>query len=166
MTAETEILRSEDSKLGQLTAIFYLLQANLEQMQDEVDRSYELLKIGEKTDFSKKIEKSLNNPIEHILLSSSKFKSQVDLLLDKIVLAFFIHQKDKIYAVYRGINTIEGLNYSIVLEEDTIENRTLLFSFFDIFNDIENTSNHNIYFQFIPKKFADKISNSIKLEIN
>jgi hypothetical protein len=163
MLLASETVKKEDSKLGNLKAILYLLQTNLESMQDEVDRSYELIKIGEKTDLSKKIEESLNNPIEHILASSSKFNEQVRNLLDKMVTAFFFYHKDIILSVHRGLNTDNELHYSIVLKEDNIENRSVIFEFFDTFNEIEMTSNYSVYFQFIPQKLVNKLTNSNRI---
>ena len=61
-----------DSKLSQLKALLYLLQTNLEEFKDDVDASYELLKIGEKTELSRKLEKKIDNPIGDIFQFSNK----------------------------------------------------------------------------------------------
>lgn len=44
-----------DSKADQIKAILYLLQTNIEEFQTEVNRAYELLKIGERTKLSQKL---------------------------------------------------------------------------------------------------------------
>ena len=78
----------KDNKLGQLKAILYLLQTNLEEFKDEVDSSYELLKIGEKTSLSKKIEQKMDNPVKDIFEFSSKIDNQVNYILDKVIRGF------------------------------------------------------------------------------
>ena len=63
----------KDKKLGQLKDILHLLQTNLEEFREEVDSSYELLKIGERTTLSKKLEKKLNNPVTDLLGAFQNF---------------------------------------------------------------------------------------------
>ena len=54
MNTKTQTDLNIDSKYNQIQAILFLLQENLDEFKDEVDRSYELLKIGELTNLAKK----------------------------------------------------------------------------------------------------------------
>lgn len=154
----------KDNKLGQLKAILYLLQTNLEDFKDEVDSSYELLKIGEKTNFSKKIEQKIDNPIKDIFEFSSKIDNQVNSILDKVVRGFLQKNSSIIYKAFKTKENQDDLHYSIVLKDDTINNRTKLFSFLDNFDLIEISQKHPIYFQFIPRKLIDKINYNEEIE--
>ena len=49
MNTKTQTDLNIDSKYKQIQAILFLLQENLDEFKDEVDRSYELIKIGELT---------------------------------------------------------------------------------------------------------------------
>lgn len=80
---------TNDSKISQLKALLYLLQSNLEELKDEVDMSYELLKVGEKTELLKKLEEKINNPIEDLLQFSNTIDAQVRQILHKIIQGLF-----------------------------------------------------------------------------
>lgn len=147
----------EDSKLNQLKAILYLLQTNLEEFKDEVDSSYELLKIGKKTNLSKKIEQKIDNPISDLFEFSSKVDNQLSEVIDKIIRSFFKKNTSIIDRAFKTNSSALDLHYSIVLKEDNLENRTKLFSFLENFDIIDSPQKHPIYFQFIPQNLVDKI---------
>ena len=147
-----------DNKLQQLKAILYLLQTNLEEFKDEVDSSYELLKIGEKTSLSKKLEQKIDNPINDIFEFSSEIDYQVNYILDKVVRGFLKKNSNVIDKAFKTKENHYDLHYSIVLKEDNINNRTKMFSFLDKFDVMDISQKHPIYFQFIPKQFIDKIN--------
>lgn len=156
----------KDNKLGQLKAILYLLQTNLEELKDEVDSSYELLKIGEKTSFSEKLLKKIDNPIKDIFEFSSNIDDQVDYILDRVVRGYLKKKHDIIDRAFKTKESINDLHYSIVLKEDNTENRMAIFSFLNNFDLMDITEKHPIYFQFIPRKLIDKInySEEVKFE--
>lgn len=155
-----------DHKVGQLKAILYLLQTNLEEFKDEVDRSYELLKVGEKTDLSKKIENTMEDPINSIFKLSSNIDDQIKEIVDRIVKAFLKHNSQVIQGAYRTKTSLNDLHYSIVLKEDNIENRNRIFDFFDKFDLLDISSKYPVYFQFVPIELIEKIlvAESVKLE--
>lgn len=148
----------KDNKLGQLKAILYLLQTNLEEFKDEVDSSYELLKIGEKTSLSKKIEQKMDNPIKDIFEFSSKIDNQVNYIIDKVVRGFLKKNSNIVERAFKTKSNLDDLHYSILLKDDNIDNRTKMFSFLDNFDLMDISQKHPIYFQFIPKQIIDKIN--------
>ncbi|MCC5916436.1 MAG: hypothetical protein JJU02_03820 [Cryomorphaceae bacterium] len=156
----------KDNKFGQLKAILYLLQTNLEDFKDEVDSSYELLKIGKKTPLSKKIEQKIDDPIKDIFEFTSKLDNQVDSFLDQIIRSFFNKNSNLIFKAFKTNNCINDLHYSIVLKKDSIEIRTKMFTFLDNFDVMDISKKHPIYFQFIPKELMCKINfyEEIKLD--
>jgi len=148
----------KDNKLGQLKAILYLLQTNLEEFKDEVDSSYELLKIGEKTSLSKKIEQKMDNPVKDIFEFSSKIDNQVNYILDKVIRGFLKKNSKLVDQAFKTKANQNDLHYSIVLKNDNLDNRNKLFSFLDNFDLMDISQKHPIYFQFIPKKLISKIN--------
>jgi len=155
-----------DHKVGQLKAILYLLQTNLEEFKEEVDRSYELLKIGEKTDLSKKLEDTLEDPINSIFKLSSNIDHQIKEIVDRIVKAFLKHNSSIIQSAYKTKTSLNDLHYSIVLNSDDIENRNKIFDFFDKFDLLDISTKYPVYFQFVPAELIDKIltCESIRLD--
>ena len=154
-----------DSKLSQLKALLYLLQTNLEEFKDDVDASYELLKIGEKTELSRKLEKKIDNPIGEIFQFSNKIDLQVSQILDKIIKGYFQKNNNLIFKAFKTRKNITDLHYSIVLKSDNIENREVFFDFLNKLDLANINQKHNVYFQFIPAKLIDKINFSEELTI-
>lgn len=154
-----------DNRVGQLKAILYLLQTNLEEFRDEVDRSYELLKIGERTDLSKKIEDTIDDPLTSIFKMTSNIDDQVKDIVDRIVKSFLKHNSEIIQNAFRTKTSMNDLHYSIVLKTDDINNRNKIFDFFDKFDLLEISKKYPVYFQFVPVELADKmlISESLNL---
>lgn len=155
---EKQITSDVDNKLGQLKAILYLLQTNLEEFKDEVDRSYELIKIGEMTDLSKKLETTLSDPLSNIFEISKNIDHEVKYIVDKFVKGFIRSNKRIVTSAYRSKTSMNDLHYSIVLQDDTVSNRNKLFSFFDHYDLLEISSKYPVYFQFVPSELIEKIN--------
>ncbi len=154
-----------DSRASQLKAILYLLQTNLEEFRDEVERGYELLNVGEKTELSKEIENSIEDPLTSIFRITSNIDHQVKEIVDRIVKSFLRNNAPIILKAYRARSSMNDLHYSIVLKNDNINNRSRIFDFFDKYDLLEISSKYPVYFQFVPVEFADKmhISESLNL---
>ncbi len=155
-----------DNKLGQLKAILYLLQTNLEEFKDEVEASYELLKIGQKTTLSKKLEKTIENPISEIFQFSNKIDTQVDFILDKMIRGYLKKNNTVIEKAFKTRENLNDLHYSIVLKEDNTHNRSVFFDFLNKIDVANISQKHNVYFQFIPSKLVDKIKFNEELNLN
>lgn len=168
MTNKTShIDTSSEQRIKQLKAILYLLQTNLEGFKDEVDRSYDLLvKIGEKTDFTKSIEKMLNDPLGNLGDISSNIDEQVKTIINTIAKGFFKENQSLISSVYRSNTSLNELHYSIVLKDDNIENRNKIFEFLDKLDLLDISTKYPIYFQFVPAELVSKINyiEEIKLD--
>jgi len=146
-----------DNRVGQLQAILYLLQTNLEEFSDEVDRSYELLKIGEKTDLSNKIEDSIDDPLTSIFKMTSNIDDQVKEIVNRIAESFLKQNSEIIQSAFRTKTSLNDLHYSIVLKTDNMYNRNKIFDFFDKFDLLEISRKYPVYFQFVPEELAEKM---------
>ncbi|WP_315816882.1 hypothetical protein [Paraflavitalea speifideaquila] len=139
-----------------MKSILYLLQNKLEEFKEEVDRSYELLKIGELTELSKKIEATLSNPVDSVFHVSNNIDDQVKHIIDKFVNSFLRIKKPLITAAYRSKTSLNDLHYSIVLNDDNITNRNKVFDFFDKYDLLDISSKYPVYFQFVPIELVEK----------
>jgi hypothetical protein len=155
--SKNKIQVATDHKSGQLRAILYLLQTSLEEFKDEVDRSYELLKVGEKTKLSKSIENKLNDPISNIFDLSKNINARVNEIVHRMVRDFMAQNKAYVKKVFQTRASSNDLHYAIVLKNDTIENRAKFFEFFDAYDLLEISSTQQVYFQFMPLDLAGKI---------
>jgi hypothetical protein len=141
-----------------LKAILYLLQERLEEFKREVDRSYELLSIGELTDLSKQIKESITSgPLSGIIDVSNDIDMKMKQLLDSFVVSFFKYRQDVIDTVLRCENSSHELYYAITLKEDDIDNRNKIFEFYDKYDLLDISNRYPIYFQFVPKELRKKI---------
>ncbi|RYM32098.1 hypothetical protein ERX46_15560 [Brumimicrobium glaciale] len=147
----------KDNKLSQLKAILYLLQTNLEEFKEEVDASYALLTLGEKTPLAKKLEKKIQDPINDIFQFSNKIDSQVNQILDTIIRGYFKKNHSSIKKVFKTRKSLNDLHYSIVLKEDNVKSRDVFFEFLNTIDLANISQKHNVYFQFIPSELVDKI---------
>ena len=148
-------------RVKQLTAILYLLQSNLEEFIDEVDKGYDLFtKIGEKTELVQSIEKMIDNPLGNLSQLSERISYQIKFIIDKTVKAFFVQKKELISKVVINSTVLNNLHYSIVLKEDNMENRLAVFDFLSFYDALEISSNYPISFQFVPVALIGKIKGS------
>lgn len=153
----------EDKKEKQLTAILYLLQSKLEEYSNEVEKSYALLKIGEKADLTQEIESSINDPFGAMSKMTSNIDNNIKSIIDVFVKAFFKGKNDLILKAYKSHTSLNDLHYSIVLKEDSFENRNSIFEFYDKFDLQEVSYKCPVYFQFTPIELVDRIK--VKEEI-
>lgn len=154
-----------DNTLAKLKGILYKLQLDLEEFRHEVDNSYARLEIGEKTALSKKLEKSMENPIKDIFKFSNKIDNQVSYILDKVIRSYFKSNNsilDKVFKTREGLN---DLHYSIILKEDSIKNRDIFFSLLNQLDLTDIPQKDKIFFQFIPSQLVSKINFSEEINV-
>ena len=130
--------------------ILYKLENELEKFMKEIQKSYALYKIGQKTDFIKQIEKMVDAPFEHLIGISNEIDSKMIFFIDNIVSNFFKVHKDSIKEAYKLSTTNQtNLYYLIVLAEDTIEKRQNIFTFLDNYELTEFAKKYQVNFKFI-----------------
>ena len=156
-----DIHTASEKKLQQLKHILYLLQSNLEEFKEEVDRSYALLQIGEKTEFTKSIEKRLSDPLGDFSNISDKIDQEVKGIIKSMAKNFFSRNKSLVEKVLLSNTSLNHLHYSIVLKDDNIDNRNIIFEFLNRYDLLDMGNKYPVYFQFIPTELAHKI-NSIE----
>ncbi|HVA99163.1 MAG TPA: hypothetical protein VNG53_09730 [Bacteroidia bacterium] len=156
---QSNLLEQQQSPI---TAILYLLQNYLEKAKDEVDSTYALHKIGEKTELANKIEATIANPIENFYNISKSIEENCNALLDTIAIKFFSKHRNVLSKVYKK-NQNGHLHYSIVLKKDNAENRNVIFDFFDTNPVSDVIYKFPIYFQFTSDESINKNISEVKL---
>jgi hypothetical protein len=166
MEEQLTIKTSVDQKADQIKAILYLLQTHTEEFKAEIDRAYALLKVGEKTDLSNKIEKIMDDPLSNIFQISSGVDTQAKELIDRLVKSFLNFNKEIIRQAFRTKTFFNDLHYSIVLREDNLNNREKMFEFFEKYDLLEIADRFPVYLQFVPIELISKIPSSEEIIIN
>jgi hypothetical protein len=145
-------------------ALPYLLNAISDYFKDfanQIDSDKELLSSGAKTELISQIEMILKNPLQQLSTSSQKINESANKLINSAVKLFFLENKEIIEYACRT-NTSINLHYSILLREDTTENRQQIFRFFHSYDLQEFSRQFPVYFQFItPELKAEIPSNEI-----
>ena len=152
----------KDRVSGEIKGMFYLLQTNTEKFLEEVNKSYELFKIGEKTEITKRLEK--------IAAEYSPGQMEAELvskLLDTL------RSLGKSVVIDGFINKNENLDQAVLLSEN---DRRIMFGLVpkddaeaalrkDITKFYSQTSHWNMFryteplFQVISKELLPRINN-------
>lgn len=163
--ATTQGVEQGDSTVKEIQSILYLLQESLERFKNEADRSYELFKIGTKTPLTEEIEGFVKNPLKSVIQSSANIDKQVKGLISKLVEQFLISKGEIIQNVSLTKNSNNDLYYSVVLKSDTIENRAAIFSFFELYNQLDIYYRYPVFFQFVPVELLGKINSASEINL-
>lgn len=155
---KTIVNNETDNNLEKLKGVLFKMQLDLDELKNEVEKSYALLEIGEKTLLTKKLEQSIENPIKDIFNFSNKIDNKVNFILDKVIRGFFKHNKNNIKKVYKTRKGLNDLHYSIILKSDSTKERDLFFNFINQLNLTDIHQTDAIFFQFIPQELMDRVS--------
>lgn len=155
-----EVATNTAQKKDQIKAILFLLQTNMEEFKDELDRGYALYSVGEKTDLIKKIEQQIDDPFETIFQISIDIEAQVVTIVDNLVKSFLEGHRNLISSYLRSTTATSKLYYSIGLKDDNFKNRDIIFSFFDKYNLLKISERYPVYFQFTPIELLSKIKHT------
>lgn len=151
------------SKIHQLKALLYLLQEHLDRYNKDIASSY--LNFPESKEEVSKIEKLVKNPQECILESILNIDQHLKDLVSKLVENFFKRKSQLLWSVHLTKNANNSLYYAIVLKDDTMDNRTSIFEFFEWYNKHKLDTFYPVYFQFVPLKLIDKINKISELNL-
>ncbi len=155
-----EKISSNEEIQGKIQGMFYMLQTTTEKFLEELDRSYALYKIGEKTAITKKLEKLATTrnvgQMETDLIS--KLLKTINALGKKVVIEGFVKNLDVVAEAYILSETENRILYGLVPKAGQEQKlRSLVAEFYS------NTSNWEMFkytetlFQIIPKELKDKV---------
>jgi hypothetical protein len=148
---------------GMIKGRLFVLQQALEDLKNDVDRSYELHKIGEKTEIINQIEQMLDNPLNSIFEMSEGFDKFINSIIELLINGFLIQKKELIKSIYAEKTSSNDLFYAIVLNDDNIDNRSTILRFYDFFYTLDISKKYPVSIQFVPATLEDKFSNFKKV---
>lgn len=159
----TAIKTTNDQVTERLHKFFYLLQDDLEKFKVEVEKSYELFKVGEKTAFTEALEDYAKNPTKGFFADANKINSVAQSIINGWVT---IHLKKSSKLLSKALHYQKsadgGLYYYVSLKKDTSENRRKILEFFDRYDVTGISFRYPVYIQFIPVDLIDKIDVKLK----
>lgn len=163
MTEQGEIVGklSPDKELeGKIKGMFFMIQTTTEKFLEELDRSYQLYKIGEKTEIAKKLEKIATDQkigsMETELIS--KLLNTLNTLGKKVVIDGFVKKSELIEKAFLLSENESRILYGLVPKKDKEEDLRESISDFYF-----QTSNWEMFryteplFQVIPENLLGKI---------
>jgi hypothetical protein len=154
----------EDLKKRQLKGILFALQAFLEEEIGKVEAAYALNEIGEKTELTKKLEKLIDRPLDHIYETSNQIDNEVLKVLYKLVERYLKAHKDKINSAYYYKSDLVS-HFSIVLDKDTEENRDCLYEFLDSYEEEKISRRYPIIFNFLDNDMVKGLISPLRIEL-
>ena len=163
MTKNEEIVSnlSSDKELeGKIKGMFYMIQTTTEKFLEELDRSYELYKIGEKTEIAKKLEEiatqeKIGNMETELI---SKLLNTLNTLGKKVVVDGFLKNSDSVESAFLLSESESRILYGIVPKKDK-ENilRESISKFYTQTSNWEMFRYTEPLFQVIPLDLKDKV---------
>lgn len=142
----------------------FLLEKELTDKLEDVQRSDSLIKIGEKTDLVNSIEALLKNPLDSLYNNHKQVSVLLKDLVNAVIMSYFRHCDNVIHSVYASKTNEHHLFYNIVLKEDSFENREHLLKFFEHYDLWAASQGCPVYFQFVPIELVDSIPNITRLD--
>lgn len=142
-----------------------MIEHFLTEVVSELERGRELLDIDVKTKVMSDLEGVLNDPLTSLMRTSNNIDAQLKRLFDIYAVKFLKAHTDVIAAAYKSVTNDNTLWYGIVLKDDNIENRDIVYSFFDSFPFNEIQERCPIIFQITPPVLVDKILNRQDLNL-
>jgi len=142
---------------------FYLLQDDLEKFQVEVEKSYKLFKVGEKTTFTEALEDYIKNPTKGFFANANEVSKVALSLINGWVTIHFKKNSALLQKALHYQKSADGaLYYYVTLKEDNSENRRKILEFFDRYDTSGLSFRYPVFIQFVPKELIGKINVSLK----
>lgn len=146
---ETSNISSTPPQIGD--ALPYILNAISQYFKDfanRIDADKELLGAGAKTELISQIETNLINPLQNLAEYHQQITESANRIINSAVKLFLSENKNIIH--YACLTDAKpSLHYSILLKEDTPENRKQIFSFFEHYDLQDFSQQFPVYFQFL-----------------
>ncbi|MEN9440590.1 MAG: hypothetical protein RLZ33_666 [Bacteroidota bacterium] len=145
---------------GKIKGMFFLMQSTTEKFLEELDRSYELYKIGEKTEIAKKLEEiatgqKIGNMETELI---GKLLNTLNSLGKKVVVDGFLKNSEAVERAFLLSENDSRILYGLVPKENKEEELRKSIS-----NFYAQTSNWEMFkyteplFQVIPKNLSSKV---------
>lgn len=159
--------KEKEKVTSEIKGMFYLLQTNTEKFLEEVDKSYELFKIGDKTEITKRLEKIATeySPGQMEAELVGKLLNTLRNLGKSVVIEGFINKNENISSAVVLSENDRRIMFGVVPKEEESEKNLRK----DISKFYEQTAHWNMFryteplFQVIPKNLFSKINYKDKI---
>lgn len=167
MTEQETTQTSSDRNIEGLKNALNLLKIFLDDFQETLSTSQELLEFGAKTQFLTELEKTISkNPMQNLYDLSNSIDEKVKSIIDKVVVTHLVKNNKIIVNAFSTRTYDNALHYSIVLKEDNFDNREIIYSFFDKYDTGDFSSKYPVYFQITPPELLEKIQNKTEVKLH
>lgn len=136
----------------------------LQQIEGDAQLGQEMLKLGTKTKFAQIVELIAVNPFQFTIESIKRNHQELLKLVDGYMTGFFKAKIDVIEKIFK-YQTVTGINYFLILNEDSTENREIFFDLLDHYETLNINNILPINISFLPKEAAGKLDFLQELEL-
>lgn len=135
------------------------IHADLEQLKQMITDSQLFLSLGVTDFLSQKIEMARTNPLQLLFDNLTNTEKNISFFwLQNFVVSFFKKHKRIIKHVFRTDNSTTILHYTIVLQNDSSENRHKLIAFLRSYENLSFAHRFKIMFQFVAEIHTEKLN--------
>lgn len=136
----------------------------LQQIEGDAHLGQEMLKLGTKTKFAQVIELIAINPFQFTIESMKRNHLELLKMVDGYMMGFFKVKADLIEKMFKH-QTMSGINYFLILNEDDTENREVFFDLLDHYETLRINNILPINISFLPKEAVGKLDSLQELEL-
>ncbi len=159
MTPElTEQEQHSNKRDEEIKFILTMLNNRVDEIKENVLVSSELLNQGIKTSLSSDIEKTIEDPLALMLNVKEDVDCNFEKIADSIIRKLLTHKGELIQKAFKSKVFDHNLHYSIILKEDTFENRENVFHILDAYETTSLSKYFPVDFQFVPLELANEIN--------
>lgn len=130
--------------------ILDLLDNRIDDLKGEVALSSTLLDEGIRTKLSSHIQHTIENPLSSLVEAKTHLQNTIQSISNEIIQKLLSTKVDLIEKAFRSNADRDGLQYAIVLKEDSEENRQEIFNLLNYYENTELGSHVEADIQFIP----------------
>jgi methyltransferase-like protein len=136
----------------------------LQQVEFQAHDGQELLKLGAQNRLAQIFASMVNTPLDFYIDNIKRTHKELIKLVDAYTISYFKAKNDLINKAFR-FYTAAGINYFIILNSDTTDNRGVFFDFLEHYETLNINDNLPLNISFLPQGAEDKLdaSNEINL---
>ncbi|MDB5154668.1 MAG: hypothetical protein JWR54_3419 [Mucilaginibacter sp.] len=129
----------------------------LGQIKSSAQESQNLLSLGAKDGLAQLVQQLVVDPFSFNINALKHNHAELLKFVDIYVLAYLKAQHNYIHKLYKH-QTVTGINYFIILSEDTTENRELFFQLLDHYETLKINAILPLNLSFLPIEVADRMT--------
>lgn len=162
MERPENLLREFNIQSPELVSVLGFMGSVFEELSQDSRMSAMLAERNIRDSLSDFVGNTLENPLDSAANMLDVLESKLSEIIHTLPVKFFKKNNDIIENVYKAKNTGSLLHYSIILKDETPENKKLLRDFINDYNTKPYASRFPIIFQDIPTDILPKFKKELK----